>query len=536
MGYVEETGAAQHWRDSRIAPIYEGTNGIQAIDLVLRKLPMDGGAVVHAYLDEMAALDAALAAAGEDLDGDPHQPRRGCRAAAATPPSGCSPTTTPTTRSPAPRPYLRLFGTVAGGYYMARQALVAQRHSGDGDDGFLAAKMATARFYCEQLLPQAFGLVPAVTAHAEVAVCHRAQTARSVKKYLDIFLGGSPWRAAAVATRSRQTAASATEVPARLRQTLSDGRRQPAGRRHRDRRAKSPRSALADGMDRAHRRHGPDEGARNDHARRGPLVLRTARRVPGSDRRRLDLRSRCRSCRARNPDHRAHLGAAEGDGRDFVGAQLENIVNSSSSSLGLATRNLDRRGAVVGVGRHQGAHHRHQLRLRPAGDAVVPRLRMSALVVTFGIIVFGIGCGRRRRRSCRRSSTPSGLERAAANLISCARWPVVLLVVILGLGALYKLGTQPAMAHDPVDQRRCGRRRRHLDAGDARSVGVRQQLRGSLGETYGTSRRAHRADAVVLRLGLDRAGRSRGELRAGAPSFTADRIRSETADSGSKQR
>jgi hypothetical protein len=167
MGYVEETGAAQHWRDSRIAPIYEGTNGIQAIDLVLRKLPMDGGAVVHAYLDEMTALDAELAAAGEDLDGIRTSLAEGVELlrnatewllahddvndalAGAT-------------------PYLRLFGSVAGGYYMARQALAAQRRLGNGDRNFMAAKVATARFYCEQLLPQSFGLVPAVTSHAEV--------------------------------------------------------------------------------------------------------------------------------------------------------------------------------------------------------------------------------------------------------------------------------------------------------------------------------------------------------------------------------
>ena len=61
VGYVEETGAAQHYRDARITPIYEGTNGIQAIDLVMRKLQMDDGAVVRSYLDEMAALDAPLA-------------------------------------------------------------------------------------------------------------------------------------------------------------------------------------------------------------------------------------------------------------------------------------------------------------------------------------------------------------------------------------------------------------------------------------------------------------------------------------------
>src|SRR6202030_4057929 len=53
MGFIEETGAAQHLRDARIAPIYEGTNGIQAIDLVVRKLPLAGGATVKAYLAEL---------------------------------------------------------------------------------------------------------------------------------------------------------------------------------------------------------------------------------------------------------------------------------------------------------------------------------------------------------------------------------------------------------------------------------------------------------------------------------------------------
>jgi hypothetical protein len=65
MGYVEETGVAQHVRDARIAPIYEGTNGIQAIDLVLRKLPVDDGAMVLGFLD---GLDGELAAASADLD------------------------------------------------------------------------------------------------------------------------------------------------------------------------------------------------------------------------------------------------------------------------------------------------------------------------------------------------------------------------------------------------------------------------------------------------------------------------------------
>jgi alkylation response protein AidB-like acyl-CoA dehydrogenase len=167
MGYVEETGAAQHWRDARIAPIYEGTNGIQAADLALRKLPLEGGDVVRAYLDEMAGLDAELRAAGDQLATISTELAEGVELlrnatelllARENPNDALSGAT----------PYLRLFGTVAGGYYLARQALAAHAELADGGDGpWLAAKIATARFYCEQLLPQAFGLVPAITAHAD---------------------------------------------------------------------------------------------------------------------------------------------------------------------------------------------------------------------------------------------------------------------------------------------------------------------------------------------------------------------------------
>src|SRR5690606_24753904 len=66
-GYIEETGAAQLLRDIRIAPIYEGTNGIQAIDLVMRKLTMRDGAAVEGLLDEMRAVDAELTGAGDEL-------------------------------------------------------------------------------------------------------------------------------------------------------------------------------------------------------------------------------------------------------------------------------------------------------------------------------------------------------------------------------------------------------------------------------------------------------------------------------------
>ena len=65
MGYIEETGAAQHYRDARIAQIYEGTNGIQAIDLVTRKVPLNGGATVNAYLDELRESVGKVRAAND---------------------------------------------------------------------------------------------------------------------------------------------------------------------------------------------------------------------------------------------------------------------------------------------------------------------------------------------------------------------------------------------------------------------------------------------------------------------------------------
>lgn len=165
MGFIEETGAAQHLRDARIAPIYEGTNGIQAIDLVARKLPMEGGAhwkrlfgdirlflkelpsdgdvgALKPYLEDgLEALQSAtvwlMGNQGNALEDS---------AAGAT-------------------PYLRMFGTVMGGYLLARQAVAASKRlvSGEGDPAFLQAKVTTARFFAEQLLPQATALLGPIT-------------------------------------------------------------------------------------------------------------------------------------------------------------------------------------------------------------------------------------------------------------------------------------------------------------------------------------------------------------------------------------
>jgi alkylation response protein AidB-like acyl-CoA dehydrogenase len=170
MGYIEETGVAQYFRDSRIAPIYEGTNGIQAIDLVTRKVPMRGGGVVEGLLAQMDALAAELASAGSDLAGVRVSLASGVTVLRDA--SNWIVAHGPTERDDVlagATPYLRIFGTVIGGWLLARSALAASRlldSAGDSDVAFLEEKIATARFYAEQLLPQAFGLLPAVTAGA----------------------------------------------------------------------------------------------------------------------------------------------------------------------------------------------------------------------------------------------------------------------------------------------------------------------------------------------------------------------------------
>ena len=168
MGYIEETGVAQHFRDARIAPIYEGTNGIQAMDLVGRKLPMRAGGAVADYLAGIEATLAELAEAGEEL--------AGIHAALAEA-LGALRTATdwllanglgaPLDALAGATPYLRLFSVVTAGWVMGRQALAAasaQTGGGSEDAAFYAEKLLDARFFCEQLLPQVVSLVPAITA------------------------------------------------------------------------------------------------------------------------------------------------------------------------------------------------------------------------------------------------------------------------------------------------------------------------------------------------------------------------------------
>ncbi|HTP81732.1 MAG TPA: acyl-CoA dehydrogenase [Alphaproteobacteria bacterium] len=158
MGFIEETGAAQHYRDVRITPIYEGTNGIQANDLVFRKLGRDGGAAARAYLAEIEACEAALgSASGDELAVIRRELTAGRKVLeAATDSLVQQMAHDPRRAAAAAVPYLRLFGTVSGGYLMAKGASAAQAAlKDDGDSGFHRAKLATARFYADHVLSQA---------------------------------------------------------------------------------------------------------------------------------------------------------------------------------------------------------------------------------------------------------------------------------------------------------------------------------------------------------------------------------------------
>jgi len=171
MGFIEETGAAQHYRDARILPIYEGTNGIQAMDLVGRKLTLEGGEVVRGLLQRMRDLDADLAAAGEGLAAT-----RRSLAAAAEALTGTSETllalaaSDPNATAAGCTPYLHMWGLTLGGFLLAKGALAAARlrAEGAGDAGFLEDRIAVARFFCEQLMPRALALAPAATASADL--------------------------------------------------------------------------------------------------------------------------------------------------------------------------------------------------------------------------------------------------------------------------------------------------------------------------------------------------------------------------------
>ena len=166
MGFIEETGAAQHLRDARITTIYEGTTGIQANDLIGRKIAREGGATIKAVLGIMRQVEAELASqSGEEFTAIHAGFSRGVQALAE------AATYIATNFSKdilgvhvGAVPFLRLMGIVSGGWQMARAALVAQRKlaAGEGDAGYYKSKISTARFFADHLLSQAPGLAATV--------------------------------------------------------------------------------------------------------------------------------------------------------------------------------------------------------------------------------------------------------------------------------------------------------------------------------------------------------------------------------------
>jgi alkylation response protein AidB-like acyl-CoA dehydrogenase len=176
MGFIEETGAAQIYRDARILPIYEGTNGIQAIDLVVRKLPLEGGKVVEAYIGELKRTADEVRASNR-----PEFGRMGERLseavmalAEATRFMGMSLQKNQDAALAGAAPYLRLFGLAAGGIYLARGALAAARN---GASGGPAQSIAVARFFAENLATAAPGLKDTVVSGAESALAPEALSA-----------------------------------------------------------------------------------------------------------------------------------------------------------------------------------------------------------------------------------------------------------------------------------------------------------------------------------------------------------------------
>ncbi len=170
MGFIEETGAAQHYRDARITSIYEGTTGIQANDLVGRKIAREGGATVKALLAELKQFDQVLSGSS---NGDIRALRahfaKGVQAA-----SDCVDYILATAgRDPRAAfagavPFLKLMGIVCGGWQMAKAALISERKisQGQADADFHGAKIKTARFFGDHVLSQAQGLRDAVVGGA----------------------------------------------------------------------------------------------------------------------------------------------------------------------------------------------------------------------------------------------------------------------------------------------------------------------------------------------------------------------------------
>ena len=165
MGYIEETGAAQHFRDARITSIYEGTNGIQAQDLVGRKIIRDDGKAIRELIGEIRQTTAALS----DADAGQAVIKRALDDATGTLAQATdwlldNYRDDPDAPGSAAINYLMLMGYVCGGWQMARAAMIAAQKSASSGDEFYRSKIVTARFYAEHYLPRTAGHFSAIRA------------------------------------------------------------------------------------------------------------------------------------------------------------------------------------------------------------------------------------------------------------------------------------------------------------------------------------------------------------------------------------
>jgi butyryl-CoA dehydrogenase len=165
MGFIEETGAAQHYRDARITAIYEGTNGIQAIDLVTRKLAANGGASVWALLDELAATVKKVEASNDPAFGTTGAKLREALEALTRTSKWLLErvTSAPNDALAGATPYLQQFGATLGGCLLASEALAAKADSNTD----AARYVSLARFFAENITVQAGALERTVTESAE---------------------------------------------------------------------------------------------------------------------------------------------------------------------------------------------------------------------------------------------------------------------------------------------------------------------------------------------------------------------------------
>jgi hypothetical protein len=160
MGFIEETGAAQYYRDARILPIYEGTTAIQANDLVGRKTARDGGAVARAIAGQIEATEGELQRSGSDAARAMHRSLKAARQAFLDVIDFVAGQTKahPNEVFAGSVPYLMLAGNVVAGWQMARALLSAERHLAAGSDAeFMRAKITTARFYGDHILSKVPG-------------------------------------------------------------------------------------------------------------------------------------------------------------------------------------------------------------------------------------------------------------------------------------------------------------------------------------------------------------------------------------------